>query len=139
MRDTFFRDGYTRRARINAAPGLHGELNFSYRPLLVDQRDDITKLVLDKRQTTKQVYDAMSSMMAGQITQWDASAERDGEEVAINAANVRRLPPALFDRVFDVICGAKPHDLPDEPTPDEVSDFIKGLTADQQQGSDAKN
>ena len=59
---TFFRDGYTRRARIAAKPGVYGELIFEFRPVAGMARDRMNLTAKNEHpdKVNKAAYDLLA-------------------------------------------------------------------------------
>lgn len=111
----FIDDGYTRRAYIAARPGVHGALEIVYRPMLAEERDTLYAAV-ERKQPREQVR-MIAIAIAERVESWSAA------DVAVSADNVRRLQPALFNRVYNLINGSLGSDAyPDGSMPDEDED-----------------
>ncbi len=92
----FINDGYTITATINARPGLHGALTFTYRPATLEERETEYS---SRGNTARAAVGSMTRLMAGKIQSWSL------EGVEITAGNLVRLKPSLFDRVFAIVVG----------------------------------
>src|SRR5262245_5279408 len=99
--DFFINDGYTVKAAIKARPGLHGELRFTYRPGTLEERETEYS---GRGQTAKGAIKSMSELLAKKLEGWSI----DGFEPT--AANIVKLKPSLFDRLFAVVVGLSPDD-----------------------------
>jgi hypothetical protein len=108
---TFIPDGYELDGFIAASKGQHGAVKFKYRPLTVDERDEIrTKL------STKavQLNSELRTIFADKIRSWDVQAPgaAAAEFVPITADNLLRLHPRIFDKLYWVICEEQRDGLP---------------------------
>lgn len=129
---TFIPDGYTRRGYIAAIPSLHGAIRFEYRPLLPRERNSINQAV--RREKTEKTDVLESAAVAKQLLSWDCvypddgpDASLRGQSMPITAANVQRLVPYLFDKLFMIIAGMDASD-PDPDAPgDEQDNYAAAL------------
>ncbi len=101
-------DGYTEKAYIQLSLGMHGELRFSYRPMLVENRSAVLRS-FDKM--TAEAADIKSSdLMAEHITEWDVKDAR-GEIVPVSVDVMRRIRPQLFYRMWGIMLGTGASDI----------------------------
>lgn len=130
-----FRDGYTRRVLLKGKPGLHGDAEFQIRPLLVEERDELSNIV---QKNQPRVFNlAIRNMMAKQVVGWNAT-DAEGLPVPLTPANFGRMPPSLYDRLYWVLIGRDAGDLADDASETEQSDYAAQLLAGSDEG-DAKN
>lgn len=125
---TFIPDGYTRKGFIKAIPGLHGEVRFSYRPMLPGQRDSTRNAI--NRERGEKASTLQAAAIAGHLTSWDCVYPEDGPDenlrgkiVPISVENVRHLIPSLFDRLFVIIGGMDASDPEPEAAPAEQKEY----------------
>jgi hypothetical protein len=119
---THIRDGFTRKGFIKEVAGLHGELRFNYRPMLPEQRNAVRRLVSGEKGDKGDVL--LRTAIAEQLVDW--SAENDeGRSIAIGPEGVRRLPPALYDRLYLIVSGMDASD----PEPDATNEEETGYAA----------
>ena len=105
---SYFYDGYTRDGFVQAAPLVHGELRFRYRPALVEER---SQLVDSAAIAKSDAYDRQAAaFMAQKIVAWSL-VEQHGREVHVSAAALLRLQPELFVKVYRVIMGWAASDI----------------------------
>jgi hypothetical protein len=136
-------DGYTEAAYVAAVPGLYDELRFTYRPLLHVERDAVS----DQSGKSAQNFESvLVAVMQSKLKTWDAM-DGKGNPMPINAATIKRLQPALFDKVYTIIAGRVPSD-PDpknqnperEKADDVVASIVSGkLVGDIREEGDRKN
>jgi hypothetical protein len=106
----FLEDGYTERGYIAAADGLHGPLEFEYRPALGKLSDRIAALIQGERPNWDAYWDAMSKALASEpklLLTWSLKNSKD-EDVPITAANVQRCKQA--HKLWSIVCGMRPSD-----------------------------
>lgn len=141
---TFIPDGYTRRGYVAAIPGLHGAIRFEYRPMLPRERNSINAAI--RREAKAEKTDALeSAALAKQLLSWDCEYPDDGPDVAqrgqpmpVTAANVQRLVPYLFDKLYMIVSGMDASD-PDPGAPATEQDgyaasLLASVDADQPPG-----
>lgn len=100
-------DGYSQDAYLRESPGLHGEMRFRYRPMLVEEKNQIVAAA-DKK-GAGQGDMLLAEAVARRIVEWDVR-DAQGAVIPITADTVRRLRPTLFNRVFWVIAGVESAD-----------------------------
>lgn len=100
------RDGFTQEAYIAERPGLHGELRFSYRPMLPESVDDIEA----HRSTKKGSEDTklVAAAVADRIVRLEDGV---GTEIEPTVESVRRLRYGILYKVYNIIAGFEPSDL----------------------------
>jgi len=99
----YLEDGYTEDGYIAAAPGLHNAIEFRYRPLTSDERSTI----LDKTakvQTAPLRNAVIREHLVKQIESWSI-VDKNGAAMAITVETIKRLKPAVFDKLWDIIGG----------------------------------
>jgi len=129
------RDGYTRTAKLEPRPGLHDGLSFRFRPMLAHQVDAVTDSVR-KCRDRGQYQEArlvVARAMEKQLAEWDESAD-DGAPVPIKASEIALLPPAMLTRLFDIVSGFDPGDLPTDATDEEQDEYLRCLTESHETG-----
>lgn len=136
MARNILRDGYTRTARINGRPGLYAGLKFTYRPMLDEEVSAVIHRVGDKRAAGH--FSVATGIKAAAIVrhlkEWDETDEA-GNPVPITGDHVRRLPPPLLGRLFDVISGFDPGDLIEDAAPEEADEYLRSLESVLETGS----
>jgi hypothetical protein len=117
-------DGYTERGHIDAAEGLHGPLSFSFRPMLPEERDAVDEVLATR--PAREGAQLVAAAVTHALVEWDLRDEH-GCPVAVGLDYVRRLRPALLDKLFAVICGRTPSDTPPDLTPGQERDYVAQL------------
>lgn len=102
----FIDDGYTERGRIDAEDGIHGQLDFEYRPMI----PTVQGRLLEKKDAEGFV-DACAKVLVrdGHLKSWSLKDSK-GEPVPLTESNVKRVKPRLFDKLWTVIAGLRPSD-----------------------------
>jgi hypothetical protein len=119
---THIRDGFTRAGFVKDVPGLHGELRFSYRPMLPEQRNAVRRLVSGEKGDKGDVL--LRTAIAEHLVDWSATDD-EGKDIKVSSEGVRRLPPALYDRLYLIVSGMDASD----PEPDATSEEETGYAA----------
>ncbi|MEW4564717.1 hypothetical protein AB1K70_19410 [Bremerella sp. JC770] len=92
-------DGYTHEACIAASTGIHDALTFAFRPILYEERQRIAQAI--RRQAdSKSATNLLAEVIAAHLVAWNLSSE-------ITADAVQQLVPALFDKVYATLAGAR--------------------------------
>jgi hypothetical protein len=98
----YFCDGYTQPGFIAAAPRLHGELRFTFRPALVEER---SQLVDAAGRLKSDAYDRQAAaFLAQKLVAWEL-VDGEGRGVAVSAAALLRLHPELFVKLHRIVLG----------------------------------
>lgn len=108
----FLDDGYTEAGYLKAVDGIHGCLEFEYRPALVKTADRITGLIQGERPDWERFADSAAKAMAtdpGLLKSWSMK-NRKGESVPITVDNLLRVRNQLFHKLWMVIAGQMPSD-----------------------------
>jgi hypothetical protein len=121
-------DGYTKRGYVAAIEGLHGAVDFTYRPVQFEQfiahRD--AYLAPANPKTRHMVPPASLNEY---VKTWDVTDPNSGAEVPIAAKSFARLPPPVMEKMFWIVLGTQPSD----PRPDELPNAEdESLAADAQ-------
>ncbi len=96
MESCFIDDGMTREGRVAAEPGLHGQLTFSFRPALPEERYQFARGAdLDGKAYTKRV----ATLLDRHVVEWDAK-DGKGQGVTKNADNIGRLHPNVLNKAL---------------------------------------
>lgn len=111
-------DGYTEDGFIAAEEGIHGPLEFTYRPLLTARRDNIARLEGDA------FPNAAAKELAKQLKKWSAAV--GGKPLPLTEANIRSAKPRLFDKLWLIVAGYRASD----PRPDAEPPAAVDLEAD---------
>lgn len=136
-------DGYTREGYIAAAEGFYPAVSFHYRPLVFELT------IAARDHYLMDGPEARGAVAVGFVKKclldWDVK-DPDGGRVAIGYETIRRLNPALLERLFYVLIGTHKSDplpgtLPsgDEAKLDEDAAYQQRLAEELRQDHDAKN
>lgn len=109
----FIDDGYTEQGLIVAAEGLYPAVRFLFRPMLVTELAQYSTRV--SQATDEAVRREVARWLSLKLVEWDV---RDGQdrEVPIRPvgldplANLLRLKPPLFVKLWKIICCDLPSD-----------------------------
>ena len=100
-------DGYTERAALDAVTHVHPRVEFTYRPMLVEEAGDYYRAAqLAQGAALRRL---MASYLARHLKSWDVKGV-DGNVLALDHKTLLRLKPRLFNRLFLVVSG---DDAPD--------------------------
>lgn len=126
MSFVFIEDGYTRRARINAVAGLHGRLDFAFRPMLPRDCEDLEARIttLMNRGDNKGASNLVASVLENHITEWDVRL-RDKSVAKISADSLARLMPGLFTKMKLIVQGAKATDTREDWSAEEWQEYAE--------------
>ncbi|PQO45866.1 hypothetical protein [Blastopirellula marina] len=100
--DFFIDDGYCEQGHIAALAGVHGPLDFVYRPMIHADKEAYYEQA--KRPGVRPTV-AIAHFVAQHLHQWSLSRP-------IVAAEVERLRPRLLERLFYIVMGEIASDLP---------------------------
>jgi len=127
MACAYISDGYTVKGYIEGRPRLYESLRFSYRPLLLTERAEFSERNVGKK-VREQNYN-IAKLLEERIVEWDLKKpiknSDAAEPVPAKSAEILRLNPVLFDRLFGIVCGTEAYD--DDPQvfeakPEEAAD-----------------
>lgn len=130
-----YRDGYTRKVKLKGERGLYGDAEFELRPMLVEDRDELTDFV--SKNPPKKFNPVIRAKMAAHVVAWNAT-DQAGLAVPITPDAFRKMPPRLYDRLYWVLIGREAGDFDSEATDEEQDDYAKRVLAGSDEG-DAKN
>lgn len=122
-------DGYTRDGFIAAIEELHGEIEFSFRPLTRDERDAVNNR-MNKKAKGETTTGVMAQVICRQVKEWSI-----GDVVDLEPGVVKRMHPALLDKLYLIVAGS----VPSDPKPDS-SDWPGATLAEEtDEATDLKN
>jgi hypothetical protein len=113
-----FDDGYTEKGFIAQRDRLHPALRFEFRPCLAEERALFIRQNVnlgDKEQIARN-----TKLLKEKLLSWDLK-QRSGDTAPIQHDALRRVKPALLERLLGIVLGL---DAPDEdPTksPEEIT------------------
>ncbi len=141
----YFHDGYTQSGFIAAVPRMHGELRFTYRPALVEERSQLSEAA---RHLKPHLYDRHAAAFTAQkLVSWDLV---DANRVAVPVLGeaLLRLQPDLFVKLHKIVAGWLPSDIDpvwqrqcqERALDDELAAALSGRpVGDVREERDAKN
>lgn len=77
--------------------GRYPTLRFTYRAAPTEQVYEVLAA------SGKARFDAVSKLLAGQLTSWDA--QHDGQALKLTVATLRRLPYRVLETLFAIVAG----------------------------------
>lgn len=105
-------DGYTETGYIAEVPRIHGEVRFTFRPMLNEER----AIVYGRRAkelSPRELEQQFAAEIVARVNEWSL-VQDDGSPLAITRENVLRLKPMLFQRLFQIVAGSDASDV--DPT-----------------------
>ena len=117
-------DGYTERGYIEASEGKVDALAFAFRPLLPEERDAVEEVLAIR--PAREGSLVVAAAVAHALFEWDLR-DANGCPVAVGLDFVRRLRPALLDKLYTVVSGREASDPPPKQTAAEEQDFVVRL------------
>ncbi len=114
----FIDDGYTETGYIAARDGMHGELRFTFRPMLSEEVDAVGS-VLDQNNVARS-HETIRGVLVKHLTSWS-------DERPINAASVRILKPALWNRLYLIVAGKQASDPDPKATPADRDEWLEDV------------
>lgn len=114
----FIDDGYTQDGYIAEVAGIHGPLEFTFRPMLVETRDKLDRGFL---QGSADSHKAAREEIARRLVKWSLDKEH-------SAANIGRLRPPVFDKLYAIVSGRIASDLKS----DAQAHQVESTPADQE-------
>ena len=117
-------DGYTEAGYIRGEEGLHGPLSFRYRPMLAEQRDAVDEELIRKK--AREGNQLLAAALHKHLVDWDLT-DAGGQAAPISLENIRRLRPALFDKLYHIVSGRKSSDADPQATARDESDYVSRL------------
>jgi hypothetical protein len=117
-RCNYLADGYTQPGFLKGVPNLFEDLRFTFRPAVVEERSQI---LTGYSSSKADAFDRkVAQFLAQKIKSWDVVDQYE-QDVAVSAAAILRLPPELFQKVWQVVGGFEACDT-DPNWPDETID-----------------
>jgi hypothetical protein len=122
---TYIPDGYNLRAKIAEVPGLHGPIEFYYRPMLRNERIELTTKVARAADPVFQAKAEADDLVA-RIIRWDVP-------VPVSLAGLDRLPVPLQEKMLSVVWGARAADELAAVPANEIEKLNEASTAGNSQ------
>lgn len=111
-------DGYTADGYIAEIPGLHGSMDFKYRPMLPETRDRCQRAMVDVAKGHKESREQIKR----HLVEWDVK-RGDGTDAPITVEMVGRLQPLLQDKLYSIVAG----NMPSDPRPEGVAEKVPAV------------
>ena len=104
---SYIHDGYNETAFIRGVPHLYGDVRFTFRPMLAEDRAEFVERgsKLKARDQTRR----SAELIEHHVLEWNVE-RLDGKPVPITAEAILRLHPNLFNRILWVVTGTEPWD-----------------------------
>jgi hypothetical protein len=101
---------YTEPGYVAAVPGLFDKpMRFTFTPLIPEERAEHLDAV-DAVRTSAKKQQVYAKLVSDRLKKWDL-IDGHGDAVEIRPANVLRLKPSLFSRLYGIVLGVDPSDL----------------------------
>ncbi|MFI4875951.1 MAG: hypothetical protein ACIALR_11455 [Blastopirellula sp. JB062] len=97
----FIDDGYFEQGHIDALSGVHGPLDFVFRPMIHADKEAYFAAARAPGATPSAV---MAQFVAEHVRSWSLARPLD-------SANLQRLRPRLLERLFHIVMGESASDL----------------------------
>ncbi len=115
---------YTQDGFIAASPGLHGELQFTYRPFLMEDR--ARYMVQVEKLPLAQQYGKAAAELGKRLASWSLE-NPDGTPLKITTDNVRRVKPALLDRLWLIVLGIEASDIDPQWDTEQTEEHVEAI------------
>ena len=107
-------DGYTEPGYIKAMSGVHGEIRFSYRPMLIQEQSKATAEAAEAGRGKPDRYDRVcAEKLAKHLLSWSITGPH-GEPLAIEVNTLLRVKPMAFLRLWSIVLGTQASDIDPE-------------------------
>lgn len=108
----YIRDGFTQCGYIAPIDRLHGELRFSFRPMLPEEVAAMDMFRSNFEREPAKVIAKVTAVCASKLIAWSEVA--DGTPIPINEISIKRLRPQVLTKLFNIISGDRASD--EDPT-----------------------
>lgn len=123
----YIHDGYTLPGYIAAAPRLHPSLQFTFRPILSQNRAVIFRQIASANDPRREESLAAQAVKA-QLVEWDLK-DHKGEIVPIDVPAILRVQPRLMNRLFRIVMGDEAGDEDPNLSDEQRSDAVEAELA----------
>lgn len=106
-------DGYNQEGYILAEPRMHEELRFTYRPVLIAERDKFLAEARDPAAPPGTFSKLSAALVATKIKKWSLVDDQDRPQ-SISKETMLTITPTLFTKICDVVLGFTASD--EDPT-----------------------
>ncbi len=123
----FYEDGYEEKGYIAAEKNLYPALRFTFRPVLVQERN---RHVADNAKLGDPAKGTLNTarLLALKVKGWDlkfpAKSKRKGEVVPLNPDNILKMQPALYERFWMIVLGLAASDDDPEATIEQQEESL---------------
>jgi hypothetical protein len=123
-------DGYNLPGFVDAREGINEAARFLYRPISADQQASYTATLalLQDTPTNPANFRKRAEIIRGRLVSWDLKDDK-GAPLTITAAELRKLSPELFWKVYGIVFGSVPTDI--DPQWSEEEQAEEAHLADQ--------
>jgi len=114
--------GYTEKGFVKAEKGIHGELRFEFRPVLVTDRSAHVSAIDGMK---ADAFDRKTAEVIEQhLISWDVTNAK-GQPVPPTRINILRLKPRLFAKLYSIILGFEPSDIDSQWDQDATDQLVE--------------
>lgn len=116
-----FLDGQTRKATINEVQGLHGKLEFSFRPMTFDdvERCEAALLGFGVSETQKKTA-FVRGVIAKHVTDWKTDRP-------VSLDSISMLHPRIVNRLYLIVTGRDPGDGPFDGGKADEDEYVRQI------------
>lgn len=121
-------DGQSLPFFIRGVKGIFPDLRGERRPTLTRERNAAERDA-SLKSTAADKLAVFFKLAKRKLVAWDATNQK-GEALPINDDSLEHLPPALWDKLLDILMGFSAGDLPEDATPaqrDELDDAFAAV------------
>jgi hypothetical protein len=109
-------DGYTEPGYIKAIVGIHGDIRFTYRPMLIQEQSKATAEAGEAGRGKPERYDRVcAEKLAHHLLTWSLR-DSSGTPLAIEINTLLRIKPMAFLRLWAIVLGTQASDIDPEWT-----------------------
>lgn len=116
--ENFINDGYTEAGYIAAVERMHGEMRFTYRPMLPEEVDE-AQAVLDQNNVARS-HGLIRGILVKRIIDWSS-------DLPVTVESLRTIRPVLWNRIYMIVAGRSPSDPDPKATPEDVSTWTQDM------------
>lgn len=134
-------DGYTEKAYLSEVAGIHPEVRFKFRPMLIERFLDMEE-AFQREKSLKVKRQISATYLEEQLVEWDLRDDKD-QVVSIKAPLLIRLKPLLYNKIFAIVVGdAATEQDPtwdDEERTEDVKKRLAMFSNETPESTDPKN
>ena len=113
----YIEDGCTISGYVAEIARLHGEVRFTYRPLA--QLERVTTQKKMSEVSAAQGEKIAAETMRRRLVDWDVT--NNGRDVPIETAEILRLQPMLYQKMYLIVFGQIPSDVDPNESPEDCN------------------